>query len=556
MGFTLENKLLDAALTYRFKHNWSVIPLSPGSKIPPKGFDVVKYRSQLPGKEEIEKWWAENPRYNIGIITGKLSNLFVIDLDKYKPEYSEETVLKYIPDDFEAPSDQSPRGGQHLYCQFPKDFNPTIHADTLPGVDYRGEGGYILAPPSIFEGKAAAWIIPPNGKPLPGAPLTFLSFLKSIINNDSTNYLYKADDTQNENCRQMSPLSSNVFNVGRRDQDLFHLANILVKGGCEPDFLMEVMKIAAKSCNPPFPESEVKIKIDSAIQRAERKSRNVSQEVEEWILSSSGRFLSSEVAKCLLLSSRDDQKNLSKVLKRFCDDGIIKRTGDRNGCFEIIEKLEENIIDLSAADNTCMSVKFPLGVHDLVKIMPKNIIIVAGESNAGKTAFLLNFAAKNMLDHKVFYFSSEMGGAELKERLINFSEKLPFELWKNCTFIERANDFDIAIRPDAINIIDFLEIHDEFYKIGGFIKKIFDKLDKGIAIIAIQKNTGRDEGLGGARSIEKARLYLSMRPGVVKIVKAKNWVSGLVNPNGLEKEYKLAKGMIFSDASNWVKSNV
>ena len=86
-------------------------------------------------------------------------------------------------------------------------------------------------------------------------------------------------------------------------------------------------------------------------------------------------------------------------------------------------------------------------------------------------------------------------------------------------------------------------------------KKIFDKLEKGIAIIAIQKNKGRDDGLGGARSIEKARLYLSMRPGVIKIVKAKNWVSGTVNPNGLEKQFKLAKGMIFADASNWVKAD-
>jgi hypothetical protein len=183
--------------------------------------------------------------------------------------------------------------------------------------------------------------------------------------------------------------------------------------------------------------------------------------------------------------------------------------------------------------------------------MPKNIIVVAGESNAGKTAMLLNIAAKNMIDHEVFYFSSEMGGAELKERLSNFTESVPFELWKKCTFIERANDFDVAIRPNAVNIIDFLEIHDEFYKIGGFIKKIFDKLDKGIAIIAIQKNKGRDDGLGGARSIEKARLYLSMAPGVVKIIKAKNWVSSMVNPNGMTKRYKLAKGMIFKEDSDW-----
>jgi hypothetical protein len=250
------------------------------------------------------------------------------------------------------------------------------------------------------------------------------------------------------------------------------------------------------------------------------------------------------------------------ALLRMKEAGIIEKYGEKSGTYKKVEQLEESIIDLAAADNTSLPIKFPFGIHELVKIMPKNIIIVAGESNAGKSAFLLNVAARNMIDHKVVYFSSEMGGAELKERLQNFNEKMPFKMWEKCTFIERANDFDMAIRPNDINIIDFLEIHDEFYKIGGFIKKIFDKMDKGIAIIAIQKNKGRDEGLGGERSIEKARLYLSMRPGFIKIVKAKNWVSGLINPNGQERPFKLSKGMIFSDVKDkddkklgWVKAD-
>jgi hypothetical protein len=102
-----------------------------------------------------------------------------------------------------------------------------------------------------------------------------------------------------------------------------------------------------------------------------------------------------------------------------------------------------------------------------------------------------------------------------------------------------------------LNIIDFLEIHDEFYKVGALIKDIFDKLSTGLAVIAIQKNRGRDEGLGGQRSLEKPRLYMAMEPGKLKIVKAKNWLNSTMNPNGMCMEFKLAKGCYFKGTGTW-----
>jgi hypothetical protein len=146
-------------------------------------------------------------------------------------------------------------------------------------------------------------------------------------------------------------------------------------------------------------------------------------------------------------------------------------------------------------------------------------------------------------DHEVVYFSSEMGATELQARLKKFN--IPMHEWKKVIWKERASDFAAMIRPNAINIIDFMEVHEDFFKVGLFIKQIFDKLDKGIAFIALQKNKGRDEGLGGMRSLEKARLYLSMEPGRIKIVKGKNWKSDIINPNGLSRKYKLGGGCNF-----------
>jgi hypothetical protein len=156
----------------------------------------------------------------------------------------------------------------------------------------------------------------------------------------------------------------------------------------------------------------------------------------------------------------------------------------------------------------------------------------------------------NMAKHEVHYFSSEMGALELKDRLLKFDR--PLTSWEIVKFKERASNFADVIKPNAVNIIDFLEVHDEFYKIGGLIKAIYDKLTTGIAVIAIQKNKGTDFGLGGMRSLEKARLYLAMEPGKIRIVKGKNYASQMY-PNGREHDFRLIQGCHFQGEGTWKK---
>jgi hypothetical protein len=176
--------------------------------------------------------------------------------------------------------------------------------------------------------------------------------------------------------------------------------------------------------------------------------------------------------------------------------------------------------------------------------MPGNIVTIMGEPNAGKSAFLLNVVKLNMFDHKITYFSSEMGSMEMNARL----EKFGFGVadWQ-FTAIERNENFADVIVPGEgnINIIDFMEIYDNFYLVAQMLNDIYKKLAGAIAIIAIQKNPGRDVGLGGHRSLEKPRLALAISSGLLKIVKAKNWKNQEVNPNGMEFEFKLVNGCKF-----------
>ena len=98
--------------------------------------------------------------------------------------------------------------------------------------------------------------------------------------------------------------------------------------------------------------------------------------------------------------------------------------------------------------------------------------------------------------------------------------------------------------PDAINIIDYLEAYDEFYKLGGEIAKIHRRLRGGAALVAIQKNRNTDIGRGGMITLDKPRLYLSLSQGECTITKAKNW-AGNRNPNGLSTRFTLRGGSEF-----------
>jgi ABC-type phosphonate transport system ATPase subunit len=193
----------------------------------------------------------------------------------------------------------------------------------------------------------------------------------------------------------------------------------------------------------------------------------------------------------------------------------------------------------------------PFEIDKKVEIMPGNIIAIAGEVNAGKTAFLLNVLNENMHKFEIHYFSSEMGGSELKKRLKKFDYPLSLSEWK-FKFKERSDNFgDIIVSGEGkINIIDYLELHDNFFLVAKHLSDIHKRLKGAIAIVAIQKNPGTDTGLGGFRGMEKPRLYLAMSKGKLKIVKAKNWATP-VNPNNLEVGFKIVDGCKLIKTGDW-----
>ncbi len=181
------DQLLDAALAYA-EAGWPIIPLRPGTKRPAApnhtattcdhsdrrcadGHTGWEPRATL-DPARIEQAWRHRP-YGIGITCGP-AGLLVIDLDTAKngQPSGAETLAEleqehgqHLPATWTV---GTPSGGRHLYYRQPNRHR--LLGNTAgrvgPGIDTRGTGGYVVAPPSQLS-KGTYWVVDDN----PPAPL-------------------------------------------------------------------------------------------------------------------------------------------------------------------------------------------------------------------------------------------------------------------------------------------------------------------------------------------------------------------------------------------------
>lgn len=127
---------------------WAVFPLVPGGKIPatPDGF-----KSATTDHSAGEQWF-KGTKYNIGIATGAVSGIVVLDIDRKSSGYSSLAELEKthgsLPHTYRV---RTGGLGAHYYFRHP---GGTFRNKTglRPGVDVRGDGGYVVAPPSVTDG--------------------------------------------------------------------------------------------------------------------------------------------------------------------------------------------------------------------------------------------------------------------------------------------------------------------------------------------------------------------------------------------------------------------
>jgi bifunctional DNA primase/polymerase-like protein/primase-like protein len=151
----MNNGLHTAALQLA-ERGLAVFPCQPRGKAP--ACDTGLHAATT-DSERINRWWRAFPDLNIGVATGAASRVFVLDVDG---EDGEASLHKLEGEHSALPSTVEVITGKGRHCYFRsgkrKISNSASQLGT--GLDIRGDGGYVIAPPSVHpSGRAYAWSV-------------------------------------------------------------------------------------------------------------------------------------------------------------------------------------------------------------------------------------------------------------------------------------------------------------------------------------------------------------------------------------------------------------
>ena len=248
------NALLDAALTYAAK-GWHVFPCHTPTAHGCScrrdcGRDCGKHPRTRRGlndattdEGQIRRWWTMWPSANVAIRTGQVSGLVVLDRDDYKggADSLEELEGTYSPLP-ETVLSLTGGGGQHYGFAAPGTPVKTTVESFAPGLDIKGEGGYVIAPPSLhMSGKQYVWEVLHEPEDTPLAPMP--DWLRVLC--------------QEKTRRTVVDAGAPIPDHQRNDTLFRHGCSFRAKGCTEAVVLAALREMNATQCQPPLTEAEV-----------------------------------------------------------------------------------------------------------------------------------------------------------------------------------------------------------------------------------------------------------------------------------------------------------
>lgn len=248
----VEKKVPVAAREY-LALGYSVIPLGLDKRPMLSEWRSFQKRHALP--KQVGGWFEQWPDAGVGIVTGSISNLIVVDLDSDK---AVEHFKKLNVGD--SPTVITGKG-YHVYFKYPivEDFvGNSVNMDL--GLDIRGEGGYVVAPPSIHpSGRRYKWsrLHPWNCK--------LHDFPEELIIKKPK---YRGNETDQPH---WAVETLRGITEGGRNNACAQLAGRLILKGLGEQEVYEIMSMWNERNQPPLPEREIETTVASVFATHRRK---------------------------------------------------------------------------------------------------------------------------------------------------------------------------------------------------------------------------------------------------------------------------------------------
>lgn len=249
---TSESDTREAALAY-LAHGWSVVPIAAAGKRPLVRWEA--YQRALPEAAEVRHWFERWPDANVGIVTGAVSGILVLDVDLQHDGDASLAQLERrfapLPATVEAISGG---GGRHVYFAHPGGVvgNRTAIA---PGLDLRGDGGLVVAPPSRHtSGRRYRWHAAhqPDKVPLAEMP----AWLASLVRGESAH--------PGHPLAHWRSLVRGGVEEGARNSTIASLTGHLLWRGVDPSVALELLLCWNRvRCTPPLSDEEVARTVES-----------------------------------------------------------------------------------------------------------------------------------------------------------------------------------------------------------------------------------------------------------------------------------------------------
>lgn len=254
----MTDSMLQAALAAGAR-GWSVVPLRPGGKVPLIPWQELQQRRADAG--EIRRWFRRWPDANVGVVTGAISQLAVLDVD---PRHGGEQSLGALQREHEplpvTVTVQTGGGGHHLYFAHPGDVVPNRVA-MRAGLDIRGDGGCVAMPPSLHpSGRRYRWTR--GHSPDDIAPAAMPNWLRVVA---------ARRDDQAHAVEYWRELLRSGVSEGARNNTVASLTGHLLWHGVDPAVVMELMVCFNRArCRPPLADREVAQTVASITRLHER----------------------------------------------------------------------------------------------------------------------------------------------------------------------------------------------------------------------------------------------------------------------------------------------